>query len=155
MLSSARNSARTSGARQSGPPRFARVILVLAWAVFWLNTALFPCCEVVAAILGGHAEHGSQSVSATQPAHHSGTAHAETSDHSPDSPCSDTLISALSVVGGYEILIPERAPLAWFAVDTRVALSFVAEDYSAYPVPREWRPPPPLRFYLRTQRLLI
>lgn len=155
MLSFARNSAGKSAARPSGRPRFARVILVLAWAVFWLNTALFPCCEVAAAILGGHAEHGSQPVSTAQSAHHPDTAHAETSDHSPDSPCSDTLISGLSVVGEYEILIPERSPLAGFAADTRVALRFVAEDYSAYPAPREWRPPPPLCLYLRTQRLLI
>jgi hypothetical protein len=110
MLSSARNSARTLAVRPSGPPRFARVILVLAWAVFWLSTALFPCCEVVAAVLGGHAETGSQPVATTQSAHHPDTAHAETSDHSPDLPCSDTLISGLSVAGGHEILTPERSP---------------------------------------------
>jgi hypothetical protein len=43
---------------------FARVILVLAWAAFWFNTALFPCCEVVAAAFGDHSDDVSQSVSA-------------------------------------------------------------------------------------------
>jgi len=52
---------------------FARVGLVLAWVVFWLNTALFPRCEVAAAVLGGHADNGSRTASAAPPLHHSGS----------------------------------------------------------------------------------
>ena len=150
-----RNPARTSEATQPDPHRYARVVLVLAWAVFWLNTALFPCCEVAASILGGHAGNGTQSVPAAQPVHHADTTHSEPSDHSPDSPCSDTLVTGIVIVGAYEVLTPDRSPLTWFAGEAGVASSLTAITHSPRLVPREYPPPPPLRLYLHTQRLLI
>ena len=156
MFSSMRSVTGESEARRpQSPHRYTRVILMLAWAVFWLNSALLPCCEVVAAALGGHADNGSQSISAAQPAHHSDTTHSEPLEHSTDSPCGDTLVSGIPIVGGYEVLTPDRSPLDWFAVDVRVATSLTAITHSTNLVPREYPPPPPFRLYLHTQRLLI
>jgi hypothetical protein len=111
MLSWARSSARMSVAR---PPRglrgFARVELVVAWVVFWLNTALFPFCGVAAAVLGGYTDNGSRSASAAPQLHPSDATHSEPLDHSPDSPCGYTLNSRPPLVGEYEVLTPDRSP---------------------------------------------
>ena len=145
-----------SEARQPrGLRGFARVGLVAAWVVFWLNTALFPCCEVAAAVLGGHADNGSQSASAAPPLQHSAATHSEPLDHSSDSPCGYTLISESPLVGEYEVLTPDRSPLEWFAVDAPVATSLTAANKSANLALARAASPPSLRLYLRTQRLLI
>lgn len=144
---------------ETGRPRglrgFARVGLVVAWVVFWLNTALFPCCEVAAAVLGGHADDGSRSASAAPPLHHADATHSEPLDHSPDSPCGYTPISGSALAGEYEGLTPDRPPLEWFAVDVPVATSLTAVDHSANLALARAVPPPSLGFYLRTRRLLI
>ena len=145
-----------SEARQPrGMRGFARVALLLGWVVFWLNTALFPCCEVAAAVLGGHADNGSLSASAAPSLHHSGATQSEPLDHSPDSPCGTILISGSPLVGAYEVLTPDRFPLEWLAVDAPVATRLTAVDHSANLAHARAAPPPPLRLYLRTQRLLI
>ena len=134
---------------------FARVGLVAAWVVFWLNTALFPCCEVAAAVLGGHADNGSVSASAAPPLQQSADTHSEPLDHSPDSPCGYTLASGPPLVGEYEVLTPDRSPLQGFAADAPVAIIHTAVNSSAILALARASPPPPLRFYLRTQRLRI
>ena len=145
-----------SEARQPrGLRGFARVGLVAAWVVFWLNTALFPCCEVVAAVLGGHADNGSRSASAAPPLQQSAATHSEPLDHGPDSPCGTILISASPLVGAYEVLTPDRFPMEWLAVDAPVATRLTAIDHSAHLALARAAPPPPPRLYLRTQRLLI
>jgi hypothetical protein len=118
---------------------FARMGLVAAWAVFFLNTALFPCCEVAAAVLGGHAD-------ATQ---------AEPLEHGPDSPCVSSLGEGPTIVGEHEVLSPDRSPLAWFAIDAPFTARLTAVDHSANLALARAEPPPPLRLYLRTQRLLL
>jgi len=146
-----------SEARQPrGLRGFARVGLVAAWVVFWLSTALFPCCEVAAAVLGGHADNGSLSAASAAPSlHRSGATQSEPLDHSPDSPCGTILISASPLVGAYEVLTPDRFPMEWLAVDAPVATRLTAIDHSAHLALARAAPPPPLRLYLRTQRLLI
>jgi hypothetical protein len=141
--------------RPRGLRGFARVGLVVAWVGFWLNTALFPCCEVAAAVLGGHADKGSRSASAVPPLHPSDATQSEPLDHDPDSPCGYTLISESPLVGEYGVLTPDRSPLEWFAVDAPVATSLTAVNHPAYLALARAAPPPPLRLYLRTQRLLI
>jgi hypothetical protein len=141
--------------RPRGLRGFARVGLVVAWVVFWLNTALFPCCEVAAAVLGGHADNGSRSASAAPPLHHSDATHSEPLDHGPDSPCDYTLISGPALVGEYEGPTPDRSPLEWFAVDAPVATSLTAVNHSTNLALAQAAPPPSLRLCLRTQRLLI
>ena len=145
-----------SEARQPrGLRGFARVGLVAAWVVFWLSTALFPCCEVAAAVLGGHADNGSLSASAAPSLHHSGATQSEPLDHSPDSPCGTILISASPLVGAYEVLTLDRSPLEWLAVDAPVATRLTAIGHSAHLALARAAPPPPPRLHLRTQRLLI
>ena len=126
MRSSARRS--EAGRRLRG---FARVGLVVAGVVFWLNTALFPCCEVAAAVLGGHPDNGSRTASAAPPLHHSDATHSELLDHRLDSPCGHTLISGPPLVGKYEGPTPDRSPLGWFAADAPVATSLTAVSHSA------------------------
>ena len=159
MLSSTRSSARMSETRRPrGLRGFARVGLVVAWVAFWLNTALFPCGEVAAGVLGGHADNGSRSASAAPPPHHSDATHSKLLDHSLDSPCGPcgyTLISGPPLVGEYEVLTPDRSPLESFAVDAPVATSLTAVSHSANLALARAGPPPSLRLYLRTQRLLI
>ena len=135
--------------------RFTRVILVLAWLAFWLNTALFPCCDVAAALFGGHANSESQASSAAPTLHLSGATHSEPADHRPASACGDTLISGSPLVGAYEALTPDRPSLEWFAVDAAVATSRIAVSHSTDLVLARAAPPPSLRLYQRTQRLLI
>jgi len=145
-----------SEARQPrGLRGFARVGLVAAWVVFWLNTALLPCCEVAAAVLGGHGNLAAQSDSSAPPLHPSDATHSEPLDHGPDSPCGTILISGSPLVGAYEVLTLDRSPLEWLAVDAPVATRITAVDHSANLAHARAAPPPPLRLYLRTQRLLI
>ena len=118
---------------------FARMGLVAAWAVFFLNTALFPCSEVAAAVLDGHAD----------------ATHAEPLDHAPDSPCASSLGGGPTLVGEHEILAPDRSPLGWFAIDAPVATSTTAVNHSANLALARADPPPSLRLYQRTQRLLL
>jgi len=156
MLSWTRSAARLSEARRPrGPRRFARVGLVAAWAIFWLNTALFPCSEVAAAVLGGHTGNGPQSASAAPPLHYSDVTYSEPLGSSPDSPCGTTLISGPPLVGEYEVLTLDRSPLKWFAVDAPVATILAAANRSANLALAQSALPPSLRLYLRTQRLLI
>jgi len=145
-----------SRARQPRSLRgFARVGLVVAWVVFWLNTALFPFCEVAAAVLSEHADNGSQSASAAPQLHPSDATHFEPLDHTPDSACGYTLFSGPPLIGEYEGLTPDRSPLKWFAVDAPVATTLTAVNHSANLALAQAGPPSSLRLYLRTQRLLI
>lgn len=156
MLSWTQSTARMSEARRPrGLRGLARVGLMVAWAAFWLSTALFPCCEVAAAILGGHADNGSRTASAAPPLHHSGATYSECLAHSADSPCGHTLISGPPLVGEYEGLTPDRSPLERFAVDAPVATSLIAVNHFANLALARATSPPSLRPHLRTQRLLI
>ena len=122
------------------PRGFARMGLVAAWAVFFLNTALFPCCEAAAAVLGGHAD-------ATQ---------AEPlEEHGPDAPCASSISAGPTIVGEHEVLSPDRSPVDWFAGDAPVAASLTAVNHSAILALARAAPPLSLGLYQRTQRLLL
>ena len=137
---------------------FARVALVVGWAVFWANAALFPCCEVAAAVLAGHAGNVAQPVSAVQPAHHPDDKQSGYLVHSPDSPCGPCgcgLGAGPTLAGEYEVPAADRFPQEWFAVDVPVGASLTAINYSANPALARATLPRSLRLYRRTQRLLI
>ncbi len=139
-------------------------VMLLAWVVFWINTALFPCCEAIAAAFGDHSNSVSQSVSGAhpahhsdaQPVHHSDASHSERPQHSPESTCDYALNAGPAIVDGEHAALPrDRVQLVWFAIDTSVAPDLTAVNYAAIRAPREYRPPLPSRLYLHTQRLLI
>lgn len=155
MLSSAQSIGRQGAGIPRGWNRFARVAPVLAWVVFWLNAALFPCCDAIAAAFGGRAGTVSQSISAPQPAHHAEDAHSGPPVDSPDSPCAYSLSAGPTIVGEYEVPTADRSLQEWFAVAAPVAISLTAIDRSSNLALGRAAPPPSLRFYLRTQRLLI
>lgn len=144
---------------EHGPPQglrgFARVAMGVAGAVFLLNTALFPCCEVAAAVPGGHVEGGSQSTSAAPPHHDSEAQHSEPAHHGPDLPCDNSLVSGPALVGEFEALTPDRSPLAWSAVDAPIVTSHNSAGVPPIIALARASPSRSLRFYLRTQRLLI
>ena len=141
--------------RPRGLRGFARVGLVMGWVVFWLNTALFPCGEVAAGVFGGHADNGSRSTSAAPPLHDFDATQSEPLDHSPDSPCGYNLISGPPLVGEHEVQTTDRPPLEGIAVNAPVATSLTVANHSADLALARAAPPPSLRLYLRTQRLLI
>ncbi len=144
----------TGGPR--GPRGFARVILMLAWAAFWFNAALFPCCEAIAASFGGRPDDVSQTTSAARPAYHSGETHSDCPHHSPDSPCGHTLDAGPVIDEVYAGLLTDRVNPEWFAIDVPVVAALTAVSHSANLAPREYlSPPAPVRLYLHTQRLLI
>jgi len=131
-------------------------VMLLAWVVFWTNTALFPCCEAIAAAFGEHSNSVSQSVAGAQPTHHSDASHSERPQHSPESPCDYALNAGPAIVDGEHAALPrDRVQLVWLAIDTSVAPDLTAVNYAAISAPREYRPPLPSRLYLHTQRLLI
>ena len=141
--------------RPSGHCGSARLVLMLAWVAFWLNTALFPCCEALAAALSNHSDISSQPASGAQSAHHSAEAHVEHVHPSPSSPCKDTVKSVSAIPGAYAQLPTSDFQPEWFAIDGPVASDLKTPDQSAILAPREYQPPPLSRVYLQTQRLLI
>lgn len=45
---------RRSTQTSHGLRKYARAIALFAWGAFWLNAALFPCCQAIAASSGEH-----------------------------------------------------------------------------------------------------
>lgn len=130
--------------------RFAHVTMILAWVVFWLNTAFFPCCYAVAAF-GDNSAYVSQAASATSPAHYADETHTDRPDHRPYSPCGYSFTAQPTDVG---MLASEHAPLKWSVIDAPVFSGVTAEIRSENLAPRG-NPPPYVRPYLREQRLLL
>jgi hypothetical protein len=133
----------------------ARMILVLAWVVFWLNTALFPCCEAFAVAFDDHADDVSQSVPAAAQAHHSGETQVESPHHKPDSPCDYTLHAGSVINGEHAGPATDRIQLESVAIYIAFAVWPPVTNRSAKLAPHDFHPPPPFRLYLHTQRLLI
>ena len=156
MVSPTRSIAGGSGTtRPRGRYRSAHV-MVLAWIVFWVNTALFPCCEALAAAFGHHSDTPSQSVSAAQPSHLSDDSHSKRVQRSPESPCENALNAEPATTNGQSAALPaDRFQWVWFAVATSAAPDLRAVNHAVYLALRDYHPPPPFRLYLHTQRLLI
>ncbi len=143
----------------AGWPRSRRGLaqtgLVMAWLMFWLNAALFPCCEVAAAILGGHAGSGSPVTSVAPASHHAAATRSEPSDHNPGSPCGDAVFAGVPLASQAEGMATDQSAPEWIAIDAPVVISSPATDLTTTQALDRAAPPPPLRLYLRTQRLLI
>lgn len=133
-----------------------RVSLVAAWAAFWLGTALFPCCEAIAAALAD--QHGTvvhQSAEASPHAEMPGQAHHDYPDGPTGSACHSPNGSGSAVVGesaqaSLDRLIhdvPAMAAGFWPA-------STDGPQHTQAAIARTARLPP-LGFHQRTRRLLI
>lgn len=142
-------------AQSRGPSGFARAGLFLAWLAFWLNTALFPCCEVTAAVLGSHSSNVAQPAGAAPQVDHSETSHSGRPDHDSDAPCGSNLTSVPVVVGESEIPAPDRSHSEKFILIDPLAFNLADVFRPANAELIRATPPPPPRFYERTQRLLI
>jgi len=157
MPSSTRSSAKMPQARRpQGLRGFARVALVAAWAVFWLSTAIFPCCESSAALVAGdHSDEVTQSDSAAPHEHHSGDAHSDGPDHGPYSPCEHAVSTGPVLAVEHTVLTSDRFPSHWLAIEEQLSPSLITAVHRPSLALPQADPPPPPRFYLRTQRLLI
>ncbi len=156
MPSSTQGSAGTPEARRPrGPRGFVRVTMVAAWAVFWFSTAIFPCCESIAAVLGGeHHIAVAESDPVAPQAHHSGDVNSEGQDHGPHSPCESALGAVPTLVGEQEVLASEHFSMHWIAIEQHSAFDLKAVAHRpSLALPHG--APPPLGFYQRSQRLLI
>ena len=130
--------------------------LVMAWIAFFLKTALFPCCEVLAASVGDHSDSASHEDSSAQSAHHADETHNEQPHHGPGSPCDYSYSAESAINGEFAGLPTDRVHWEWFATDmaARVGLTVIDHSHSEMLAPREPHSPP-FRLYLRTLRLLI
>ena len=154
-FSSTRTRIGVSGAKRPlGRSRFARGALVLAWVVFWLNTAFLPCCESLAAAFDRNSDSVSQSTAAAQPAHHSDETHAEHSDENP-SHCDYALDAGPAINGAHAAPQTDRVHLECFAIAPPVAPGVMAVNHFASRATIDYHPPPPFSRYRHTQRLLI
>ena len=147
---------RTSAqAREAKRPKGLRAGLVAACALFWLGTALFPCCELIAATLGGdrHREVA-QSDSATPYVHPSGGVQSKGSGHDPHPPCEQTFSDGAVSVEEPAVLTSVRFPLQRVTVEEPHVSGLAAVVHrSSLALPRVAPPPP--GFQQRSQRLLI
>lgn len=130
--------------------RFAHVTMILAWVVFWLTTAFFPCCEAAAAF-SNHSANVSQAASAAQPAHDSAETHIDRPDRNPYSPCGYVLSAQPTNIG---VLATEHPPLKWLAIDAPV-FSGLTAVIRCDNLALRGIPPPSIPLYLREQRLLL
>ncbi len=130
---------------------------MLAWLTFWLNTALFPCCEALAAALEEHIEDRSQSVPVAGHAQHPEATHVERANNVPDAHCDSEISAGPAINGEFAGLLADRGHVEWDAVHASAIARPFAADVSVEPAARDYLPPPParVRFYLRTQRLRI
>lgn len=132
----------------------ARAGLIVGWLVFWLNAALFPCCDAMAAILSGHAEGGMRPSSSASSSPHPEYENSESSDQCPDAPCGEKLGSVPVPAGKFEVNPPDRSPAVRIAADLAVAMP-VEHVFRAPKIGVSRAPPSSLRHYLRTRRLRI
>lgn len=136
--------------------RSAHLMLVLAWAAFWLNTALIPCCEAFATIPEDHASVIVHAITTAEQTHATHDAPVEAPHHAPDSPCGPSLYGGPATNGEQVGLPSERVDLQWDATYLFFANSLFAKHQTANFAQVVYDPwPRKTRLYLQTQRLLI
>lgn len=139
---------------QQGTRGLRRTVLLLACGTFWLNTFLFTCCDAIGAALDGRSDTVSQLVSDTRPAQDLARTRPDRSDQSLDLKCGYNVSALPESVDVAAALRSEFSSPEWFAIDARVAPTLITVSHAENLAPRG-NPPPPLRLYLRTLRLLI
>ena len=136
--------------RPRGLRQPARATLVLAWLAFWLNTALFPCCQAFAAIVSDH------SVSISEPALHDHVSQDCDDDqpgHNPYSPCGSFVSANPATISQMTLLATD--PTSWNPIAPAAIISSfpialnVANNFTPHEIP------PPVRLYLRGPNLRL
>lgn len=130
--------------------KFLHTMLMFGWIAFWLNTALFPCCDALAEALDGHV-HGSTGLNDTP--------HSVGADHShqePASDCGSALDLGAPSSGEYFAFTSDQLRAGCVLSNVQLTVAPLDVTRSVNLPSRDYHPPPPLwRIYLRTQRLLI
>lgn len=117
--------------------------MVLAWVTFWLNTALFPCCEAFAAAFDDHSDDETQTVSASVHIHDGDEPRSEHSHHNPGPPCSHAFSAGPAINGEYAGLPAYRVELAGYAVLVPRSFIVIALTQSVVLALRDYHPAPP------------
>jgi hypothetical protein len=133
--------------RQRG---FARVVVVLAWLTFWLNTAFFPCCEAVAAGFGGQP---AAEVSDAHLAHDSDKTHTHHPDQNPQSTCGHIVSAGPTTSGPAAVLAAEHPNFV--STTPGVTIASLPAAISAFSLTAYPAPPPKVPLYLRDLRIRL
>ena len=143
---------RTSGTRRPDRQRgVARVVVVLAWLAFWLNTALSPCCEAIAAGIGD--QPAPQAVSDAHPAHNHDETHTDSSDQGPNPPCGHVVSAVPADFAQAAVFAAEHQNFVTITPDSISALfPAVASALSLFAYST---PPPQIQLYLRDLRIRL
>jgi len=149
------NTTQTRAMRPLNQRSSGRLVLLAAWLAFWLNTALFPCCEVLAAALVGHSEVLSQATIDGRGPHPSHEAYAEHLHEGKSLPCAENGRLASAIAGAYAQLPEEPSLLQWFAIESSASADLRKLARASIASPLNYHSPPPVRVYRQTQRLLI
>jgi len=139
--------------RPRGLGQSSRATVVLAWLAFWLNTAIFPCCQAFAANVSDPDGSISQSASYDHTSLDFDAAHPGQPDHSPFSPCGFFVSTIPATISQAAFLAADHT--SWQSIVPPVtASSFpVALNVANSFTPREI--PPPVRLYLRGLNLRL
>lgn len=148
--------ARHTAVRQSQLGAMGRISLLIAWTAFWLGTALFPCCEAIAAALADHpGTVAHQSAEASPHTEMPGEAHHDHPDGSPGTLCHSPQGGGSAVVGESATASLDRLVNDVPAMAARVwPASADGRQTTQASIPRPALPPP-LGLHQRTRRLLI
>lgn len=141
--------------RLTGLSGLARAGLLAALFALWLGTAIFPCCKMLAAVLGGHPDRATQPAAAAQPLAHPDATHSDCPDHSPEAPCSSMIALVPALVTEAEVPAPDRPPSDRAASSGPTAFYLAGVGRPTDPAPVRATAPPPPDFHQRTQRLLV
>ena len=134
--------------RQRG---FARVVVVLAWLAFWLNTAFFPCCEAVAVGFGD--QPAAQVVSDAHPAHNADETHTHHPDQSPYPPCGHVVSAGPATFSQAAVLAAEHPDFV--SITPGATISLLPAAVSTFSLTTYPTPPPKVPLYLRELRILL
>jgi hypothetical protein len=121
-------------------------VFVAWWAVFWAANVLSPCCDVLAAAVP-HG-HGLHSMTADHDADHAA------GDHAPHPQCATISAIDMAAPNAVPLIIAKlQLPDTIWLPTAAVVPASIRQAEASHPG-YSW-PPPLLRLYLRTSRLLI
>jgi hypothetical protein len=134
----------TARSAMLGRKRLAGVFIA-GWAVFWTATVLSPCCDVLAAAVPH--SHGLHSMTADDADDAAG-------DHAPHPQCATIVAIDMAAPNAVPLLVAKLQLPDAHCLPTAAMAPAPVRQSEAFPAAYP-QPPPLLRLYLRTSRLLI